>query len=65
MTRLIHSELRNKKAAEWTMKSLNKIQREQILAQETRPPSVIKYNKLKEEALMRARFNQPDPTLAK
>ena len=25
MTRLIHSELRNKKAAEWTMKSLNKI----------------------------------------
>ena len=25
MTRLIHSELRNKKVAEWTMKSLNKI----------------------------------------
>ena len=27
MIRLIHSELRNKKISEWTMKSLSKIQR--------------------------------------
>ena len=28
MVRLIHSELRNKKISEWTMKSLTKIQRD-------------------------------------
>ena len=33
MIRLIHSELRNKKVSEWTMKSLNRIQRDSMLAQ--------------------------------
>ena len=33
MIRLIHSELRNKKISEWTMKSLNRIQRDSMLAQ--------------------------------
>ena len=32
MSRLIHSELRNKKVSEWTFKSLKKIKKEQILA---------------------------------
>ena len=59
MIRLIHSELRNKKVSEWTFKSLNRMQKDQILSAETRPPSVLKYNKLKEQALLRARFNQP------
>jgi len=31
MVRLIHSELRNKKVSEWTFKSLNKIQKDQML----------------------------------
>ena len=48
MIRLIHSELRNKKVSEWTFKSLNRMQKDQILSAETRPPSVLKYNKLKE-----------------
>jgi len=59
MVRLIHSELRNKKVSEWTFKSLNRIQKDKLLSAETRPPSVLKYNKLKEQALLRARFNQP------
>lgn len=62
MIRLIHSELRNKKISEWTFKSLNRIQKNQMLSAETRPPSVLKYNKLKEQALLRARFNQPADT---
>ena len=64
MIRLIHSELRNKKISEWTFSSLNKIQKDQILQAETRPPSVIKYNKLKAEAQLRARFNQPAADVA-
>lgn len=59
MIRLMHSELRNKKVSEWTFKSLNRIQKQQILSAETRPPSVLKYNQMKEKALLRARFNQP------
>lgn len=47
MVRLIHSELRNKKVSEWTFKSLNRIQKNQMLQAETRPPSVIKYNQKK------------------
>ena len=62
MIRLIHSELRNKKISEWTFKSLNRIQKQQILSAETRPPSVLKYNQMKERALMRARYNQPADT---
>ena len=62
MIRLIHSELRNKKISEWTFKSLNRIQKNQMLSAETRPSSVLKYNKLKEQALLRARFNQPADT---
>ena len=31
MIRLIHSEVRNKKISEWTMKSMNKIQRNQLI----------------------------------
>ena len=57
MIRLIHSELRNKKVSEWTFKSLNRIQKDQMLSAEERPPSVIKYNTMKEKALLRARFN--------
>ena len=59
MSRLIHSELRNKKVSEWTFKSLKKIKKEQILAQEERPASVQKYNKLKAQQAILARFNQP------
>lgn len=59
MVRLIHSELRNKKVSEWTFNSLNKIQKNQMLQAEERPPSVKRYNKLKADAQLRARFNQP------
>ena len=31
MVRLIHSEVRNKKVSEWTFKSLNKVQKNQML----------------------------------
>lgn len=62
MVRLIHSELRNKKVSEWTFNSLNKIQKNQMLQAEERPASVKRYNKLKAEALVRARFNQPVDT---
>ena len=62
MTRLIHSELRNKKVSEWTMKSLNKLRRDQKLSKETRPATVTKYNEIKAEALMKARFANADPT---
>lgn len=57
MIRLIHSELRNKKVSEWTFKSMNKVQKDQILMAESRPPSVIRYNKLKADSMLRARFN--------
>ena len=62
MVRLIHSELRNKKVSEWTFNSLNKIQKNQMLMSEEfnqRPPSVKRYNKLKADAQLRARYNQP------
>ena len=57
MIRLIHSELRNKKVSEWTFKSLNRIQKDQMLSAEERPPSVIKYISMKEDALFRAKYN--------
>ena len=57
MIRLIHSELRNKKVSEWTFKSMGKFQKDQLLLADTRPPNIIKYNKLKAEAQLRARFN--------
>ena len=50
MIRLIHSELRNKKVSEWTFKSMSKLQKDQILLADARPPSIIKYNKLKADA---------------
>lgn len=63
MTRLIHSELRNKKVSEWTMNSLNKLKRDQKLSKEARPVTVLRYNELKAEALMKARFaNAADPS---
>ena len=57
MIRLIHSELRNKKISEWTFKSMGKLQKDQLLLADSRPPSIIKYNKLKADAQLRARFN--------
>ena len=57
MIRLIHSELRNKKVSEWTFKSMGKLQKDQILLADARPSSIIKYNKLKADAQLRARFN--------
>ena len=57
MIRLIHSELRNKKVSEWTFKSMGRLQKDQILLADARPPSIIKYNKLKADAQLRARFN--------
>ena len=55
MVRLIHSELRNKKISEWTMKSLNRIQRDQILEQSQRPPSVVNYLEKKRREAMNTR----------
>ena len=62
MVRLIHSELRNKKVSEWTFKSLNRIQKAQLLSAEERPASIKKYNEMKEKALFLKRFNQPADT---
>ena len=49
MIRLIHSELRNKKISEWTMKSLTKIQRETQLETSKRPTCVVNYLAKKQE----------------
>ena len=49
MIRLIHSELRNKKISEWTMKSLTKIQRDSQLSTSQRPKCVVNYLAKKQE----------------
>jgi hypothetical protein len=60
MVRLIHSELRSKKVSEWTIQKLQKQKRELETVVESRPKAVLMYNKKKELAYDRARFNLGD-----
>jgi hypothetical protein len=60
MVRLIHSELRGKKMSEWTIQKLQKQKREKEMVVESRPKAVLEYNKKKELAHDRARFNLVD-----
>lgn len=43
MLRLVHSEVKNKKASEWTAKAVTKIQKNQMLNKSTRPAPVREY----------------------